>query len=387
MDLAKEYILSQYQELGMLNENECVRIVRNSITGKIAVKKSMGIEQKPVYDFLKSHKSDFIPEIYECVENGRQLIVIEEYFEGRNLGDILYDREMSQEECCGIVADLCRALEPFHTAEPAIVCRDLKPENIMVTPQNHVKLVDFDIARVVRPGKNRDTVVMGTEGFAAPEQFGHRQTDGRSDIYALGTVLNYCILRKFPVEEIVDGELGDVVRKCIAVNPDERYQSVRELEDALEKLGFCEMREAGSEENGVPKWDFHREPDGDAEEETVESAAWRRFLPPGFRSGKIWKMVVAVMGYLMVIYLSLTLEVKVEGVVVSDGRALLEQVLFLLSQLAEIAVVFNYMGCQDEIPFLKYVDWRLRIGIYIALEFILVTIAVFLCVVLESLFW
>ncbi len=207
MELSKEYILSQYQELGLLNENENVRIVRNSINGRIAVKKYMNIEQTAIYAFLKSHRSDFIPQIYEYIEDGRQLIVIEEYIEGRNLEDILREQKLTIEESVCIVKRICRALYPLHMARPSIVCRDLKPENIMITLQNHVKIIDFDIARIVSPGKNRDTVVMGTEGFAAPEQFGRRQTDCRSDIYALGTILNYMILRKFPVEEIAGGQL------------------------------------------------------------------------------------------------------------------------------------------------------------------------------------
>lgn len=191
MDIAKEYLLSQYEELGELNGNPHVRIVRNYITGKIAVKKMMGSGQKQVYDFLKSCKTRFFPEIYECVEDGEELIVVEEYFEGRNLEDILHEEGLTEEAVCRIVSDLCCALEPLHMADPVIVCRDLKPENIVITPKKDVKLVDFDIARTVSPGKSRDTVVLGTKGFAAPEQCGYAQTDGRSDIYALGAILNY----------------------------------------------------------------------------------------------------------------------------------------------------------------------------------------------------
>lgn len=74
---------------GIGNRNECVKIVRNSITERIAIKKRMGIEQKFIYMFLKSHRNEFVPEIYECFESDRKLIVIEEYIEGRNLEDIL----------------------------------------------------------------------------------------------------------------------------------------------------------------------------------------------------------------------------------------------------------------------------------------------------------
>jgi serine/threonine protein kinase len=98
MELSKEYMLSQYQELGILNGNNSVRLVRHSITGRIAVKKCMKIEQKPVYEFLMVHKNKYIPQIYGYFENGDQMIVIEEYIEGRNLEDILCEQRMPVEE-------------------------------------------------------------------------------------------------------------------------------------------------------------------------------------------------------------------------------------------------------------------------------------------------
>lgn len=112
MELSSEYILYQYQELSTLNDNINVKIVRNSITGKIAVKKVMKIEQLPVYAFFKCCPNSFIPEIYEYFENEQQLIVIEEYIEGRNLEDILSERQISEKDACLIVRDLCLALEP-----------------------------------------------------------------------------------------------------------------------------------------------------------------------------------------------------------------------------------------------------------------------------------
>lgn len=382
MELVREYVLSEYQEMGVLNKNENVRLVRHSITGKIAVKKTMKVGQKPVYAFLKTHKSDFIPEIYECFEDGRQLIVIEEYIEGRNLDDILSERSFSPEEGCCIIKEICRALETLHTAEPPIICRDLKPENIMMTSRNEVKLIDFDIARVISPGKSRDTVVMGTEGYAAPEQFGHRQTDGRTDIYALGTILNCLILRKLPVDEIVEGKLGKVIRRCIALNPDERYQNVKELEMALEKIYPSVSKEKSGSKRDIP---CDRPPlPGNMDR---ERKTWRRYLPPGFRSGTAWKKILAVMGYLALIDLSLSMEIKEEEKVITGARAVTQQILFLLSQLAEIGFVFNYIGLGDRLPILKSENRLFRVLKYIILDFILIAIAVIFWMLLDDIFW
>ena len=203
---------------------------------------------------------------------------------------------------------------------------------------------------------------MGTEGFAAPEQFGRRQTDSRSDIYALGTILNYMILRKFPVEEIVGGKLGAVIRRCIFVNPDERYQNVKELEQALEQLYPSAIEEKKTGENT----------------EKQMLPGWHRFLPPGFRSGKVWKMVVAILGYLMIINILLSVELIEDGVPMTGRITLLQKILLILSQFVEIGFLFNYLGCRDSTPLLNSKNPFIRIAGYVILEFLLLLIAIIL---------
>lgn len=233
-----------------------------------------------------------------------------------------------------------------------------------------MKLIDFDIARIVSPGKKRDTILMGTEGFAAPEQFGRRQTDDRTDIYALGATLNYIITGCHPVDGIVTGELGDVVRRCMALNPDERYQNVKELEEALDKICPPERRKVC-----------------EREQEKNKKKSWRRFLPPGFRSGTIWKMILASIGYMAIINLSLTMEVKDHDTVITGIRARTQQIIFLLSQLLEIGFVFNYVGWRDTLPFLNHRNRFVRISFYVVLEFALMVIAVMLWVFMDGVFW
>ena len=149
------------------------------------------------------------------------------------------------------------------------------------------------------------------------------------------------ILQKFPVEEIAPGKLGQVVRRCIAVNPDERYQNVKDVEKDLEKL-------YPSRKSAIPKLN---EPVGVSADKFPDGLpAWRRFLPPGFRSGSIWKMLLAIIGYLMIIDLCLSMEIKEGDMVMIGAGAVLQKILCLLAQLAEIAVVFNYLGIRDKIP-------------------------------------
>ena len=66
--------------------------------------------------------------------------------------------------------------------------------------------------------------MMGTQGYAAPEQFGFGQTDARTDIYAMGVLLNYMLVREFPMEKLTEGKFRTIVLKCIKINPEDRYR-------------------------------------------------------------------------------------------------------------------------------------------------------------------
>ena len=96
----------------------------------------------------------------------------------------------------------------LHGRNPPVIFRDLKPANIMLTPQGQIKLVDFGIARLFSPGKAGDTLVIGTPGYAPPEQYGKGQTDVRSDIYSLGVVLHTLLTRHDPALDAVRPAAG-----------------------------------------------------------------------------------------------------------------------------------------------------------------------------------
>ena len=126
---------------------------------------------------------------------------------------------------------LCDALEALHSA--GIVHRDVKPENIMLQPDGSVKLFDYDAARVYNVLAGRDTTLMGTVGYAAPEQFGLTQSDARSDIYSLGVLLNLLLTDAHPSVCLCRGALRPIVLRCTHVNPERRYQSVRSVRRRL----------------------------------------------------------------------------------------------------------------------------------------------------------
>ncbi|NBD23472.1 serine/threonine protein kinase [Paenibacillus glycinis] len=88
---------------------------------------------------------------------------------------------------------LAEALRYLHGQQPAIIHRDLKPTNVMIDRSGFVRLIDFGIAREFKPGQLKDTVTLGTPGFAAPEQEGDRQSDARTDVFGLGALLHYLL--------------------------------------------------------------------------------------------------------------------------------------------------------------------------------------------------
>lgn len=93
-------------------------------------------------------------------------------------------------EALGIAHQLCEVLDYLHHQNPPVIFRDLKPGNIMLNTHGQVKLIDFGIARHFKPGKNGDTVNLGTPGYAAPEQYGGSGQSGpQADVYSLGVVL------------------------------------------------------------------------------------------------------------------------------------------------------------------------------------------------------
>ena len=133
---------------------------------------------------------------------------------------------------------LCALLERLHGLDPPVIHRDIKPENIILGPDGRLGLIDFGIARRYEPDKSGDTRLMGTEGTAAPEQYGFAQTDERTDLYALGMTLTRLLTGGYDRTALdraeVSPRLREVLLKCTAFAPEDRYQSAEDLSAALD---------------------------------------------------------------------------------------------------------------------------------------------------------
>ena len=183
-----------------------------------------------VYRKLLTVRSPYLPCIWDVSTEDGQTAVLEEFIEGDTLHEILKGGLLSQEETRRTAEDLCKALHVLHGL--GAVHRDVKPENVILRGDTAV-LVDFDASRVVKPEHSMDTVVLGTMGFAAPEQYGLSQTDGRADIYSLGVLINMMLTGKHPSRQLAEGRWGRIVAKCTAASPQMRYQSVTALMEDL----------------------------------------------------------------------------------------------------------------------------------------------------------
>ncbi|HEY7983675.1 MAG TPA: serine/threonine-protein kinase [Ktedonobacterales bacterium] len=143
-------------------------------------------------DILQRLRHPNLPRVIERFSDGARHYLVMEFVEGQTLEQrqqAAGGGALPEQEVMAWAGQLCSVLAYLHGQRPPIIFRDLKPANVMVTPQGQIKLIDFGIARVFSPGRVKDTQVLGTPGFAPPEQYGKAQTDARADIYALGVTL------------------------------------------------------------------------------------------------------------------------------------------------------------------------------------------------------
>lgn len=179
------------------------------------------------FSFLRTIQSPHLARVIDLFASGSDTVIVEEYLSGQTLQQLLDAHFVFPEYMViDILRQLCEALEPIHNC--GIVHRDIKPSNIMLCGANAV-LIDFDVARYHNPGQKKDTVYMGTDGYAAPEQYGFSQTDMRTDIYSLGVV----------IREISGGiqnaAFKQIIDRCTAFDPKNRYSHVHWILEDLRR--------------------------------------------------------------------------------------------------------------------------------------------------------
>lgn len=226
-----EALERDFQLLRLMKKTDrgSVSVVRHIVTGKVFILRRF--QGSPaVYRALLSVTSPYLPQVLEVASQWEENLVLEEFIQGDNMGNLLQGSLFTAEETRQIGGQLCQALWVLHSLR--IVHRDVKPENIILRGRDAV-LIDFDAARFYQPGQSADTRVLGTTGFAAPEQYGLSQSDHRTDIYSMGVLLNVMLTGEHPSRKLAPGRWGRIVTRCTQVNPEKRYQTILHLSEAI----------------------------------------------------------------------------------------------------------------------------------------------------------
>lgn len=220
-------------------------------------------------DMLKRFNHPNLPSIIDVIEGEGTFLIVMDYIEGISLGKAL-EREGAQKQNDVIEwsKQLCDVLGYLHSRNPPIIYRDMKPSNVMLRPDGNVMLIDFGTAREFKSNSVADTTCLGTQGYAAPEQFGGQgQTDARTDIYCLGATMYHLVTghnpctppyEMYPIRQwnpMLSSGLEEIIIKCTQKNPNDRYQSCAELLYALDHYS-----------------------DLDIENKKVQNLKWKTFL-------------------------------------------------------------------------------------------------------------
>ena len=194
---------------------------------------------------LKNLKHTSLPQIIDIEEDDDFFYVVMDYIRGENLRTILkVDGPQDQDTVVKWGIKLCDVISYLH--DHGIIYRDMKPSNIMLTPEDEIVLIDFGIARNFDPNTDEDTISLGTEGYAAPEQYeGNGQTDARTDIYGIGVTLFHLLTDIKPASHSentfsirlanpsLSSGLDRIILKCTNKDRKMRYQSAQQLKQAL----------------------------------------------------------------------------------------------------------------------------------------------------------
>lgn len=186
-----------------------------------------------------------LPRIVDIIDNGITIYVVMDYIEGESLDKVLNEfGAQPEDKVIAWAMQIADALSYLHAQKPPIIYRDMKPANVMLKPEGNIKIIDFGIAREYKELSLADTTVLGTKGYAPPEQYSG-QTDPRSDIFALGMTMHHLLTGVDPRSgdayapvrqwnpELSEG-IEAIIDKCVQPASENRYQNCADLMYDLE---------------------------------------------------------------------------------------------------------------------------------------------------------
>lgn len=340
-NLADEYKLKQYKELETLDNKGNVHLVRDIGNNTLWVKKKITKAGVDAYDKIKGIENDNIAFVKEILIAENNYYAIEEYIEGIDLQRYLKEKgKLSVKEVRDIMCQVCDGLYVLHSRN--IIHRDIAPSNIIISNDGNVKLIDMGISRITKENSNRDTTILGTAGYAAPEQFGFNQTGATADIYSCGVLMNVMLTGKFPFEEKYTGSMDYIIDRCLNMEAKSRYTDAAELKYALIKA-----------DNKMAKF------------------ADRFGSLPGFRSNNVVHKFFGTLVYIIfAIVLTLAFLSFVLSFITPDVRwneSFMYLVLDFFCVIMPLFIATDYLNYQEKLPVVKNWDkiYRTIFGIVI----------------------
>lgn len=203
-----------------------------------------------------------LPKIYEIIETDDTIMLVMDFIQGESLDKVLARKgPQGVQKALDWGMQICEAFHYLHNQPTPIIYRDMKPANIMLQPNGQLMMIDFGTARTQKVGvaMQADTICIGTEGFAAPEQYGGRgQSDARTDIFCLGSTIYNIVTGHNPSTPpmgihplgqfnpaLANSPLAEIITKCTRNDPNERYQTAMELYEDLKQVSLGTYQMAG----------------------------------------------------------------------------------------------------------------------------------------------
>ena len=201
-----------------------------------------------------------IPDIYDYFTDGNRSYLVLEFVPGQNLQQWLdeTDEYLDEQKALDWALQVCDALAYLHSQKPQpVIFRDLKPSNIMLDPYNHIRLIDFGIAKLFEANEDKGTMI-GTAGYTPPEQYRGEATPA-VDVYGLGATLHHLLTRQDPRQETpftfserpiraanpaISRAFEAIIMRCLAYDPKDRYPDAMALRESLLVLSQSDTDEA-----------------------------------------------------------------------------------------------------------------------------------------------
>ncbi len=199
-------------------------------------------------DLLATLSHPATPAIYDNFSHKKRSYLVMEFIDGDDLEAILAESAdfLPEEKVIGWAIELCDVLSYLHNIQPEpIIFRDIKPSNVMIDHHNHVRLIDFGIARNFQPGEKG--TMIGTEGYSPPEQY-RGEASPAGDVYALGATLHHLLTKSDPrveapfsfaerparsINPLISPEIEAVISRALEYDPKDRYPSAMIMKEAM----------------------------------------------------------------------------------------------------------------------------------------------------------